>query len=165
MGERDSTPRISAHRLPMSMLAAPRILPSAMASRSCVGARVDATLSGDEKDIKLWWDGRALDRVLSSIRSIRSRFTQVTEVSWTRSGEWIRVLSNTDTQATYVTSETWTFVGAIDQKCSNGSQMRRRYVESYPSQQYTLELRDGAYHIVEWQLGHSTTNDIGTFCP
>jgi hypothetical protein len=43
--------------------------------------------------------------------------------------------------------------------------MRRRYVEFYPNQEYTIELRDGAYHIVEWQLGRSTTNDISTFCP
>ena len=128
-------------------------------------AEVDAILSGDENDIELWWKGKAFDRVVSGIRSIRSRFTQVTEVSWTRSGEWIRVLSNTDTQATYATSETWTFVGAIDQQCPDGSQTRRRYVESYPSQQYTLELKDGAYHIVEWQLGRTITSDISTFCP
>jgi hypothetical protein len=125
---------------------------------------VDAILSGDKNDIELWWEGAARDRVLSSIDSIRDRFKQVTEVSWIRSGEWIKVLSHSETDATYTTSETWTFVGTVDQHCADGSQMRRRYVETYPNQRYTLELRDGAYRIVGWQLGHVTV-DTSTICP
>ena len=48
-------------------------------------AEVDAILSGDENDIELWWEGAARDRVLASIKSIRDRFVQVTEVNWARS--------------------------------------------------------------------------------
>jgi hypothetical protein len=128
-------------------------------------AEVDAILSGDENDIELWWDGAARERVLASIKSIRDRFVQPTEVNWTRSGEWIRVQSQSDTEATYTTSEAWTFVGTVDQKCADGSTMRRRYVETYPDQRYTLELKDGQYHIIAWQLGRSITGDITTICP
>ena len=128
-------------------------------------AEVDAILSGDQSGVKMWWEGTARDRVLASIESIRGRFKQVTEVNWARTGEWIKVLSQSDTQATYTTSETWTFVGTVDQHCADGSQMRRRYVETYPAQRYTLELKDGAYHISAWQLGRSVTGDIGTLCP
>jgi len=128
-------------------------------------AEVDAILSGDENDIEQWWNGAARDRVLASIKSIRDRFVQVTEVNWARSGEWIQVLSNSDTEATYTTSEAWTFEGIVDQKCADGSAMRRRYVETYPNQRYTLELKDGEYHIVAWQLGRSITGDITTICP
>jgi hypothetical protein len=128
-------------------------------------AEVDAILSGDENDIELWWDGAARDRVLAGIKSIRDRFEQVTEVNWTRSGEWLKVLSSSDTQAAYTTSETWTFEGTVDQKCADGSAMRRRYVETYPDQRYTLELKDGKYHITAWQLGRSITGEIKTICP
>jgi hypothetical protein len=128
-------------------------------------AEVDAILSGDENDIELWWDGAARDRVLAGIKSIRDRFEQVTEVNWTRSGEWLKVLSNSDTKADYTTSETWTFEGTVNQKCADGSAMRRRYVETYPDQRYTLELKDGKYHITAWQLGRSVTGEIKTICP
>ena len=128
-------------------------------------AEVDAILSGDENDIELWWDGAARDRVLASIKSIRDRFVQVTEVNWARSGEWIQVQSHSDTEATYTTSETWTFVGTADQKCADGSALRRRYVETYPNQRYTLRLKDGKYQIIAWQLGRAITGDITTICP
>ena len=128
-------------------------------------AEVDATLSGDNAGIDRWWEGTARDRVLAGIKAIRDRFVQVTEVNWARSGEWIKVLSNSDTEVTYTTSETWTFVGTTNQKCADGSTMRRRYVETYPNQRYTLALKDGQYHIVAWQLGRSITGDITTICP
>ena len=127
-------------------------------------AEVDATLSGDEKGIDLWWTGTARDRILASIKSIRDRFVQVTEVNWARTGEWIKVQSHSDTEATYTTSETWTFVGTTDQKCADGTALRRRYVETYPSQRYTLQLKDGKYQIVAWQLGQSLAADITTLC-
>jgi hypothetical protein len=128
-------------------------------------AEVDAILSGDENNVDRWWAGAARDRVLASIKSIRARFVQPTEVNWARTGEWIQVQSQSDTQATYTTSETWTFVGTVDQKCADGSTMRRRYVETYPDQRYTLELKDGQYHIIAWQLGRAITGEITTICP
>jgi hypothetical protein len=127
-------------------------------------AEVDAALSGDEKGIDRWWNGTARDRISASIKGIRDRFVQVTEVNWARTGEWIKVQSHSDTEATYTTSETWTFVGTTDQKCADGSALRRRYVETYPSQRYTLQLKDGKYQIVAWQLGRSLTGDITTLC-
>jgi hypothetical protein len=128
-------------------------------------AEVDAILSGDNTGIDQWWDSKAHDRVLASIKSIRDRFVQVTEVNWKRTGDWIRVQSHSDSEATYTTSETWTFVGTTDQKCADGSALRRRYVETYPSQRYTLQLKDGKYQIVAWQLGQSLTGEITTICP
>jgi hypothetical protein len=128
-------------------------------------AEVDAILSGDENDIELWWDGAARARILAGIQSIRDRFVQVTEVNWARTGDWIQVQSHSETEATYTTSETWTFVGTVDQKCADGSAMRRRYVETYPNQRYSIQLRDGRYHIVAWQLGRSITGEITTICP
>ena len=126
---------------------------------------VDAILSGDENNVDQWWEGAARDRVLASIKSIRDRFVQPTTVNWARTGEWIQVQSHSDTEATYTTSETWTFEGTVDQKCADGSTMRRRYAEAYPDQRYTLELKDGKYHISAWQLGRSITGDITTICP
>jgi hypothetical protein len=128
-------------------------------------AEVDAILSGEGNDVEQWWEGTARARVLDSIQSIRDRFVQVTEVNWERSGEWIKVQAQSDTEATYSTSETWTFVGTVDQKCADGSTMRRRYVETYPDQRYTLQLKDGQYHIVAWQLGRAITGNIATICP
>jgi hypothetical protein len=128
-------------------------------------AEVDAILSGEANDIERWWVGAARDRVLTGSKAIRDRFVQVTEVNWARSGEWIKVLSQADTEATYTTSETWTFVGTVDQKCADGSAMRRRYVETYPNQRYTLQLKDGQYQIVAWQLGRAIAGDITTICP
>ena len=95
---------------------------------------------------------------------VHSRFIEVTEVSWTPSGEGIRLLSSATTTATYTTSETWTFVGTINQRCPNGSQMIRRYVETYPSEQYLLQLQAGAYTVAEWQLGRAIIDESHTSC-
>jgi hypothetical protein len=162
------TPRPAATSLPATLPPDAKMLIDTVLSdvvERANNAEVDAILSGDENDIKLWWEGAARDRVLASIQSIRDRFVQATEVNWARSGEWIRVQSHSDTEATYTTSETWTFMGTVDQKCADGSPMRRRYVETYPDQRYTLELKDGKYRISAWQLGRSITGDITTICP
>ena len=127
-------------------------------------AEVAAILSGDESAVDPLWSGQARDRVVENVRRVRSRFVEVTEVSWTPSGEGIRLLSSATTTATYTTSETWTFVGTINQRCPNGSQMIRRYVETYPSEQYLLQLQAGAYTVAEWQLGRPIIDESRTFC-
>ncbi len=126
---------------------------------------VDAILSGDETGIDQWWEGTARDRILASIKNIRDRFVQPAEANWARTGEWIQVQSHSDTEATYTTSETWTFVGTTNQKCADGSALKRKYVETYPTQRYTLQLKDGKYQIVDWQLGPSQAGEITTICP
>ncbi len=128
-------------------------------------AEVEAILSGDERALDPWWSGLARDRVIANVRNVRSRFVEVTEVSWTPSGEGIRLLSSTVTTATYTTSETWTFVGATGQLCPDGSPTVRRDVETYPSEQYTLRLTDGVYSVTEWQLGPSIVDESRTVCP
>ncbi|MGH2593301.1 MAG: hypothetical protein ACRDGG_07290 [Anaerolineae bacterium] len=128
-------------------------------------AEVAAILSGDESALDPLWSGQARDRVVENVRRVRSRFVEVTEVSWTLSGEGIRLLSSATTTATYTTSETWNFVGTIDQRCPNGSQMIRRYVETYPSEQYLLRLQAGAYTVAEWQLGRAIIDESRTICP
>jgi len=116
-------------------------------------AQVEALLTGDESRVEPLWGGQARDRVLENVRRLRSRFVQVVEVSWVPAGEGIQLLSSTATTATYTTNETWTFVGTIDERCRDGSPKIRRYVESYPAEQYTLQLQSGVYSIVEWRLG------------
>jgi len=128
-------------------------------------AEVEAILSGDEGAVDPWWAGEARDRVAENVRRVRSRFVEITEVTWAPSGEGIRLLSSSAVTATYITSETWTFIGKIAQRCPDGSTMSRRYVETYPSEQYTLELREGAYSVSGWQLGQPVTDEVRTFCP
>ncbi len=128
-------------------------------------AEADAIQSGDTSGIAHWWEGAAHDRLLASIQSVRDRFAKVTEVNWARVGDWIKVESHSDTEATFTTNETWTFVGTADQKCADGSPLSRRYVETYPSQRYTLQLKDGQYHITTWQLGQTDTGETTTICP
>jgi hypothetical protein len=128
-------------------------------------AEVDALLSGDDTRVDPLWSGQARDRILESVRRVRSRFLEVIEVSWQPSGEGIRLLSNTVTTATYATSETWTFAGTVAQICKDGELMIRRYVETYPFEQYMLELRGGQYLIVEWRLGKPIVDSISTTCP
>ena len=162
------TPLPTATPLPANLPSDPQVLIDTVLNNvveQANNAEVDAILSGDENQIDRWWDGAARDRVLAGIKSIRDRFDQVTEVNWTRSGEWLKVLSNSDTETDYTTSETWTFEGTVNQKCADGSIMRRRYVETYPNQRYTLELKDGKYHIVAWQLGKTVAGEIKTICP
>jgi hypothetical protein len=165
------TPTIAPTATPLAVTALPtdtKVLIDSVLSdvvERANNAEVDATLSGDEQGIDLWWDGAARDRILASIKRIRDRFVQVTEVNWARTGDWIKVQSHSDTEATYTTSETWTFVGTTDQKCADGSALKRRYVETYPNQHYTLQLKDGQYHIVAWQLGQSLAGNITTICP
>jgi hypothetical protein len=165
------TPAITPTATPLAVTALPtdtKILIDSVLSdvvERANNVEVDAILSGDETGIDRWWEGTARDRILASTKSIRDRFVQPTEVNWARTGDWIQVQSHSDTEATYTTSETWTFVGTTDQKCADGSPLRRRYVETYPDQRYTLQLKDGKYQIVAWQLGQSLAGEITTICP
>jgi len=128
-------------------------------------AEVDAILSGDENDVDPWWSGQAHDRVLENVRRVRSRFFEVTEVAWSPVGEGIQLIASTVTTATYTTSETWTFIGTIGEQCADGSPMLQRYVERYPSEQYTLVLQDSVYSVLEWQLGLAVVEENRRFCP
>lgn len=128
-------------------------------------AEVDAILSGDETDVDPWWGGQARDRVLENVRRVRGRFLAVTDVTWRTSGDGIQLLSGTVTTATYTTSETWTFVGTVNRECPDGSRMSQRYVETYPSEQYMLVLRDSIYSVIEWQLGPAIVEESSPVCP
>lgn len=128
-------------------------------------AQAAAILSGDGSLVNELWTGQARVVVLNNVRRVRSRFIEVTEVSWAPSGEGIRLLSSSAVTATYTTSETWTFVGTIAGRCSNGAQPVRRFVETYPAEQYLLKLEAGAYTVDQWQLGPVTINEARSFCP
>ena len=60
----------------------------------------------------------------------------------------------------------------VDLRGHGRSEVRRwlraappRHVETYPIERYTLELKDGQYHIMAWQLGQSIAGEITTICP
>lgn len=129
-------------------------------------AQVAAILSGDESRVDPLWSRQARERVIENVRRLRSRFVEVTEVTWQRTGNGIQLVSSTVTTATYITSETWTFIGTIAQRCPDGSAKIRRYVETYPEEQYMLQLQSGAYRIVEWRLGRPILNEVRIInCP
>jgi hypothetical protein len=129
-------------------------------------AEIDALLTDDDRMLEPWWDEQALDRVKVNVQNVRSRYIDVTDVQWEPIGDGIRLISSTSLTATYVTSERWTFVGVINFACADGTPAQRRYVEAYPSEQYTLELRDTIISVVQWDIGPAVVQEISPpLCP
>jgi hypothetical protein len=128
-------------------------------------AQAAAILSGDESLVNELWTGQARGVALNSVRNVRSRFIEVTEVSWLPSTEGIRLLSSSTVTAAYTTSETWTFVGTVSGRCPDGSQRRYRFVETYPDEEYVLRLQDGRYSVDQWRLGRVVREEARPLCP
>lgn len=135
------------------------------AIRRANDAQAAAMLNGDETELDETWAGPARDQAADGVRQIRSRFVALTQVSWAPSGEGIRLLASTATTATYTTGETWIYTGTLALRCPNGTPTQRRIVETYPLEQYTLELNAGQVRVTEWRLGRWISDEDRTLCP
>lgn len=162
---RRSTPTVTITALPIDPVELiETVLRSAIERAN--QAEIDALLSDDDRMLEPWWDEQALDRVKVNVHNVRARYIDVTDVQWQPIGDGIRLISSTSLTATYVTSERWTFVGTINFTCADGSLAQRRYVEAYPSEQYTLELRDTIISVVQWDIGQAIVQEISPpLCP
>ena len=128
-------------------------------------AHAEAILSGDGGALDPWWSGPARDRALDGAQRIRSRFLEVLSATWAFAGDGIQLLTSSAVSATYTTNETWTFIGTLRGQCPDGAPLQQRFVESYASEQYTLELRDGVLSVAQWALGRPVTLEARSICP
>lgn len=171
--EASPTPSISPSPTPTPVITALPLDPSVLIDtvlriviERANQAEIDALLNDDESLLEPWWAEQSHERVLQNVRNVSQRFVDVTNVTWEPVGDGIQLLSSTQITATYTTHEIWTFVGTINRQCPDGSLAQQRYVESYPFERYTLELRDSIIRVIRWDIGPATIEEVSPpICP